>query len=117
MFDVQGDYAPPDQATPHVLVATAAFTGRFQRGGKAIVAKGQVIDTATLGFTQVAAGMGPRHPNAVLIEHPTAKLGDVLNESDLSAGTATAAAKLAAVQKYWAALKAAPAPAAEKPAV
>ena len=115
MFDASGNYAPPDQATPHVLVATTPFTGQLQRGGKVPVVRGQVIDTATLGFTNIAAGMGPKHPHGALIEHPTAKLGDVLSEADLTAGVAAAAAKLAAVQKFWAAEKAKHAAAALEP--
>ena len=85
------------------------------------VAAGTVLATADLGQTQVAAGMGRRFTRQArecrgLIEHATAKEGDVLPMSDVTAGVAVAEKKQAAVHAAIAARKAA-APAEVKPAV
>jgi hypothetical protein len=88
----------PDVATPHALVVTDTFTGRSQGGYPTPpYPVGFVLAVASLGQTNVHAGQGPRHPKATLIEHPTAKPGDVLSEADLTAGIATAKAKQALV--------------------
>jgi hypothetical protein len=116
MFDAQGNYSPPDQETAHVLVVSEAFTGRLAGGGFPVpVAKGLVLATVSLGQTQIAAGMGPRHPKATLIEHATAKAGDVLPDDRVTPAIATAAAKQAAVARYRAEQAAKPKPAPEPP--
>lgn len=107
MFDAEGNYAPPDQPTPHALVVTKAFTGRLRSGFPVNIAAGTVLAVAPLGHTNVATGAGPKHPHAALIE-ATAEVGDVLSEAVITAGIATAATKQAAVQKFRAAEAAKP---------
>lgn len=120
MFDAHGNYSPPDVATRHVLVVTKAFTGTLQAGFSVPIAAGTVLRVVNLGQTQVAAGMGPQFhqqaANVALIEHATAKEGDILPMSDVTAGVAVAEKKQAAVHAAIAARKAA-APAEVKPAV
>lgn len=104
MFDTQGNYSPPDQRTQHALVATEAFTGMLRAASqpplRVPIAKGTVLAVDNLGATNVAFGQGPRHPKAVLIEHATAKVGDVLPDDEVTPAIAAAAAKQAAVAKY-----------------
>lgn len=88
----------PDIATPHALVVTETFTGRSQAGfATPPYPVGFVLTVASLGQTNVFHGQGPRHPKAALIEHPTAKPGDVLSAADLAAGVAAAKEKQALV--------------------
>lgn len=110
MFDAEGNYSPPDQATLHALVVTAPLAAQFRAGGGWPIPKGGVIGVAALGISNAAAGQGPRHPHAVLIEHPTAKVGDVLPDAEVTVALATTQAHHAAWAKYRAAE-------AEKPAV
>lgn len=110
MFDAQENYSPPDQATPHALVATEAFTGQLHAGFRVKITAGTVLAVANLGATNVATGQGPRHPKAALIEHVTAKVGDILPMDEVTPAIATAKAKAEAVQKYRAAEAAKPQP-------
>jgi hypothetical protein len=111
MFNADGSYSLPDQATPHALVVTETFTGRSQGGFPTPpYPKGFVLAVQSLGATNIAAGQGPQHPKAALIEHATAKVGDVLTDADVAAGVALAATRQAAVANYRAAEAAKPQP-------
>jgi len=110
MFDVQGNYTPPDEVTTHALVVTEAFTGQLRGGFPINVPKGTVLAVQALGYTNVAAGQGPRHPKAALIESATAKVGDVLADGEVVPAIAIAAARQAAVAKFRAAEAAKPKP-------
>jgi hypothetical protein len=104
MFDAQGNYSPPDQEVRLVLAVTEGFRGQLSSGFPVSVAKGTVLAVETsLGHTNVAVGQGPSHPKAALIEHATAKVGDVLPDAEVSAGIATAKARQDAVAKFRAA--------------
>jgi hypothetical protein len=100
MFDADGNYSPPDGATRHVLVATDAFTGQLTAGFPIKIAKGQVLQVAMLGQTNVQVGHGPQHPRGTLVEHPTAQIGDILTDADMAVRIGTARAKQAAVAKF-----------------
>jgi hypothetical protein len=125
MFTTNADgsltYAPPDQPVQHALVVTESFTRPVAAGFKPPpYPKGWVLEgvgsrRTLLGHTNVASGQGPRHPKAALIEHATAKVGDVLPDDEVTPAIATAAAKTAAVQKYRAAEAAKPPPPAPPP--
>jgi hypothetical protein len=110
MFNADGSYSPPDTAAPLALVVTEAFTGQLRGGFPVNVAKGTVLAVQSLGHTNVAAGQGPRHPKAVLIEHATAKVGDVLPMDEVTPAIAAAKAKQEAIAKYRAAEAAKPKP-------
>src|SRR5579872_2352316 len=111
MFNADGSYSPPDQESPHALVVTEAFTRPVGQGFKPPpYPKGWVLATVSLGATNAAAGHGPRHPNAVLIEHATAKVGDVLPDDEVATAVAVMAARKAAWQAYVAAEAAKPKP-------
>ena len=114
MFTLNADgtytYDGKDARTPHALVATTAYLGQLQRGGRSMVLKGNVFSVEPLGITNVMAGQGARHPHGVLIEHPTAQPGDILPDHEVAAGITTAAAKQAAVAAYRAAEAAKPKP-------
>ena len=88
---------PNDVATRHVSVVAEPFLGQLQSGGKTRVLRGNVLAVDMLGQTNIHAGQGPRHPNATLIEHPTAMPGDIIPEAELVAALETATAKQALV--------------------
>lgn len=96
----------PDVATRHVLVTTEAFTGQLRGGFPVNVPKGTVLAVDMLGQTNVYAGMGPRHPSGVLIEHETAQPGDVLRDDEVAPAAAAAKEKQDAVPAQMAARQA-----------
>lgn len=110
MFNADGSYSPPDAATPHALVVTETFTGQLRGGFQVSVAKGTVLAVQALGATNVAAGQGPRHPKAALIEHATAKVGDVLPDDQVTPMIPVMSERKAAWQKFVAAEAAKPKP-------
>lgn len=110
MFDANGNYSPPDEMTPHALVVTETFTGQLRGGFPISVPKGTVLAVHSLGATNAAAGQGPRHPKAALIEHADAKVGDVLPDDEVTPAVAAMAAKKAAIEKFRAAEAAKPKP-------
>ena len=103
----------PDVLTRHVVVTTEAFTlkgaGSVHTFG---IGAGQVTWVGMLGQTQIDA-IGPQLPRSggkvvgALIEHPTAKVGDVLPMAEVTAAVATAKQKQAAVAGQRAAREAA----------
>lgn len=92
-----------DVLTRHVVVTTEAFTlkgaGSVHTFG---IGAGQVTWVGMLGQTQIDA-IGPQLPRSggkvvgALIEHPTAKVGDVLPMAEVTAAIETAKTKQAAV--------------------
>lgn len=114
MFDANNNYSPPDVETRHVIVATKAFTDVApwlkQHQGFAVpvsVAAGQVGRVVMLGHTQVAVAGPALSAETVLIEHATAKVGDILTEAEVTAATKTQEVKLASVKASQEARKAA----------
>ena len=99
---------PPDVATLHALVVTEPFTGQSRAGFVTPpYPVGFVLAVDMLGQTNVHAGQGPRHPNAVLVEVPEGtKPGDVLTEAQIAEYAAASAAKQALVPAQRAAREA-----------
>jgi hypothetical protein len=88
-----------DVATLHALVVTTPFTGQSRAGFATMPYPiGFVLTVAMLGQTNVHAGQGPRHQNAVLIEVPAGtQAGEVLTEAQIAEYAAASAAKQALV--------------------
>ena len=91
-----------DPQTRHVVVATEAYTARLQSGGLSTpVVKGTVHAVMLISQSQIAAGMGPRLTYGdgkivrAFVEHPTAEVGDVLPDHELTPALEAAAKKLA----------------------
>ena len=99
---------PPDVATPHGLVVTTPFTGQSRAGfATPPYPVGFVLAVYTLGQTNVHAGQGPRHPNAILVEVPAGtQPGEIMTEPQIAEYAAASAAKQALVPAQRAAREA-----------
>ena len=105
MFDATGKYTPPDVPTRHVVVVHTAYTGRLRNGMPVPVAAGLVTWEGMRGQTQVAAMGPPMHPNMAMVEHATAKAGDILPMDEVTPAVATATTKQNAVRTYQDAMR------------
>lgn len=117
-FTAQGAYTGEDAPTPHVEVVTETFVGILQARRQVTVLAGTVLEAAPLGVTQVGK-VAPSHKPAIerdgkpvtaWMEHPTAKVGDVLPMADITAAIEVAVGKRAKIAEYWAAEAAKPKP-------
>ena len=99
-------YSSPDSAIPYVQVVHTAYKGQLRSGGLIAVPAGLVQGAKSMGATNAATEQ-TFTKNHAWIPHPTAKVLDVLPESEVAAGVAATVAQTAAVKAYWTARQAA----------